>query len=154
MKYKSRIIINNGDRKGQSLVETALFFTIIVILLGGAVDLGRAFFSFIAIRDGAQEGATYGSLNPDDTSGIESRVRGSSTNPVNLADTTNVAIAVSWSDVTNKCSFTINAGEPHTITVTVTYQFRFVSPLLDSLSGTTISLPATITHAILYPPCA
>jgi hypothetical protein len=49
---------------GQSMVELALSITILLALLAGTIDLGRAFFTWLAMRDGAQEGATYGAINP------------------------------------------------------------------------------------------
>jgi Flp pilus assembly protein TadG len=42
---------------GQSMVEFALLLPIIVLLLVGVFDLGRAFFSYIAITNAAREGA-------------------------------------------------------------------------------------------------
>ncbi len=41
---------------GQSLVELALSFTFLLLLLAGAADLGRLIFSYISIHDAAQEG--------------------------------------------------------------------------------------------------
>ncbi len=68
----------NKRESGQSLVELALSFTFILLILSGAVDIGRAFFSYIAIRDAAQEGAVYGALYPDATD-VTTRVRNSAT---------------------------------------------------------------------------
>lgn len=59
---------------GQSMVELALIITILMILLAGVIDMGRAFFTYMAMRDAAQEGAAYGSINPFDEAGIISRV--------------------------------------------------------------------------------
>ncbi len=74
------------SERGQSLVELAMSLTMIMLLLAGAVDFSIAYFSFSAMQDAAQEGALYGSINPDDEDGIISRVRSASTNPVDLAD--------------------------------------------------------------------
>jgi Flp pilus assembly protein TadG len=41
---------------GQSMVEFALLLPLIVLLLVGVFDLGRAFFSYIAITNAAREG--------------------------------------------------------------------------------------------------
>ena len=57
--------INQARKEqGQSLVELALSLTLLLLLLGGAIDLGRMFFTYIALRDAAQEGAIYGSYCP------------------------------------------------------------------------------------------
>lgn len=51
--------------KGQSLIEMAVSITILLILLAGIVDLGRMLFTFITMRDAAQEAATYASAYPE-----------------------------------------------------------------------------------------
>ena len=65
---------HHPSEHGQSMVELALTITILMILLAGVIDMGRAFFTYMAMRDAAQEGAAYGSLNPYDESGIRARV--------------------------------------------------------------------------------
>jgi len=85
-------------QRGQSMVELALSFTMLMFLLSATVDVGRAFYAYIAIRDAAQEGAAYGSLNPTDVPGIAEHVRFSSTDPFDLTDLSSVNISVSWPD--------------------------------------------------------
>jgi hypothetical protein len=55
---------NHPHEKGQSLVEFALSLTFMLILLAGVVYFGIGLFYYIAMRDAAQEGALYGSMNP------------------------------------------------------------------------------------------
>jgi len=50
---------------GQSLVEVALVLPILLVILSGLVDLGRVYFTFVALEDAAAEGALYLSLFPD-----------------------------------------------------------------------------------------
>ena len=52
------------SERGQSLVELAISIVILIYLLAGAVEFGLAFFQFVQLRDAAQEGALYGSMNP------------------------------------------------------------------------------------------
>src|SRR5512142_977781 len=111
-------------RRGQSLVEMALFLMIILYVLGGAVDFGIGYFSFVAIRDAAQEGAIYGSIHPpyDGTaeSDIRNRVRNSaSPYPVNLNALPSGYISVSAPSGTE-------AGKP--ITVSVRYDYHLTLP--------------------------
>jgi Flp pilus assembly protein TadG len=78
---------SRSAQKGQSLVELALSMTVMLILLGGIVDLGRAFFTFMALRDAVQEGAMYGSLHPTSTVEIKNQVRDSSSLVSNMIST-------------------------------------------------------------------
>jgi hypothetical protein len=59
-----RLQMNKKKESGQSMVELALFITILLVLLAGTIDLGRAFFTWLAMRDAAQEGASYGAIYP------------------------------------------------------------------------------------------
>ena len=49
-------------QKGQSLTEFAVGVTFILIMLASGMDLGRAYYSYITVRDAAQEGASYASI--------------------------------------------------------------------------------------------
>jgi Flp pilus assembly protein TadG len=60
---RSKTLINRGT--GQSLVEFALILPLMVLIIAGLFDLGRAFFASITITNAAREGARYGALNPD-----------------------------------------------------------------------------------------
>jgi Flp pilus assembly protein TadG len=52
-------------RKAQSLVEFALGGILLMMLLAAAVDLGRAYYTYIVVENMAGEGAQYLSLKPD-----------------------------------------------------------------------------------------
>lgn len=144
-----------GKESGQSLVELAVSLVIMLILLAGVVDFGRAFFSYLSLRDAAQEGAVYGSICPTNLTKILARVRGASTQPVDLTDTTHVQIACSFiiggSEVA--CSGTPMPGNG--IKVAVTYNnFPLTMPFLGSILGTqTITLRAEVTDTILRTTC-
>jgi len=46
------------------MVEFALILPLMVLIIAGLFDLGRAFFDFITITNAAREGARYGALHP------------------------------------------------------------------------------------------
>ena len=54
--------------RGQSLVELAVSLVILLYLLSGAAEFGILFFQYVQLRDAAQEGALYGSMNPSTSS--------------------------------------------------------------------------------------
>lgn len=133
-----------GER-GQSLVELAMSLTFIMLLLAGAVDFSIAYFSFAAMQDAAQEGALFGSINPDDEAGIITRVRSASTNPVDLADTDAVEVVVLLSG---------DACEGNDITVKVIYDYPISMPFIGTIIGNQqITLNASVTDTILQPVC-
>lgn len=135
------------SERGQSITELAISFMVLVLLLAVTVDAGRMFFTYIAVREAAEEGAVYGSINPTDISGIEDRVRSSSTAPVDLTDTT--AVAVSPVVLGTACADGSNQVE-----VTVTYTFELTMPFVSSIIGTNqFPLALSSTSTILTPEC-
>jgi len=137
--------LRRGER-GQSLVELALSLTIILLLLAGAVDFSIAYFSFSAMQDAAQEGALYGSINPEDEEGIISRVRNASTNPVDLADDALVDVVVTLPG---------DACEGNEVRVNVIYDYPISMPFIGAIIGAQqITLNASVTDTILQPVCS
>jgi Flp pilus assembly protein TadG len=131
--------------RGQSLVELAISIVILIYLLAGAVEFGLAFFQFVQLRDAAQEGALYGSMNPSDTTNINLRVRNASTSPVNLLDTSTVEVIQTI--IGAPC-------EGNGIQVTVKFKHKIFMPFIPQFIGSsTIPLNATVTDTILSPVC-
>jgi Flp pilus assembly protein TadG len=62
-------------QEGSSLLEVALAAPLLLLLLVGAVDIGRAYFYAIEVSSAAEAGALYGSQNPTDTSGMVSAAK-------------------------------------------------------------------------------
>jgi len=52
------------DARGANLVEFAIVLVLLLLVLGGIADLGRAFSTYIAIANAAREGARYGARLP------------------------------------------------------------------------------------------
>ncbi len=50
--------------RGQSLVETAISLSVLLLIFSGAVDLGRAFYSWIQINNAVSEGAHWAATYP------------------------------------------------------------------------------------------
>lgn len=71
MNRRTRVQQSESGRKhgrrerGQSLVETAIVFPILLLLLAAVVDFGRAFDAYIVLTNAAREGARWGSVKPE-----------------------------------------------------------------------------------------
>jgi Flp pilus assembly protein TadG len=126
---------------GQGLVEFAVGIIMLLILLMGVLDLGRAFFSYLSILDAAQEGAAYGSIAPSDIDGIRQRVRDTSTGPINFVDLRDSQIDVQVFDY---------ACSGNNIKVSVQCNFTMATPFIG---GKILPLTAEVTDTILLPPC-
>ncbi|MCC7163178.1 MAG: pilus assembly protein [Anaerolineae bacterium] len=54
-----------GKEHGQSLVEVAVIFPFLLLLLLGAIEIAQAFNAYIALINSAREGASYATLYPE-----------------------------------------------------------------------------------------
>lgn len=127
----SKEINPEPKERGQSMVELALTITLLLILLAGTIDLGRALFTWLEMRDAAQEGASYASICP--TGDVDARVR------ANLNPIYTYSIIVSP-----------NTSRGSTKTVTVSTNLPLTMPFLSTILGSnTITIKATINDTIL-----
>lgn len=142
-------------QRGQSLVEMALSMIVILMLLAGAINFGIGFFSFVAIRDAAQEGALFGAIAPPlDTAArdeIIARVQTSSITPVNLSETT---VTVCTGTLFGDCAADASLCAGDLLQVTVTYNLPITMPLAGVFTGDAIPLTASATSTILKPECS
>lgn len=139
-------VVKNNTEDGQSLVEFTFSLIILLVLLAGLVDLGRALFTYMALRDAAQEGALYGSFSPADTTGIQDRMFQNSNLLSSLEGTGLININIT------------HDGPPCTgeaITIQITHNnFPITMPFLGTILGSqTINITASVTDTILAPGC-
>jgi Flp pilus assembly protein TadG len=139
--------------RGQSLVELSISLVMLLLLLSGAVEFGMAFFQFVQLRDAAQEGALYGSMNPSQITNIQNRVKGSSSSPINLSGSGVVAITISIDGVpSSDGGYSALDCEGHGLKVQVVYQHKIFMPFIPQvLNRTHIPLTASVTDTILSP---
>ncbi|RJP50090.1 MAG: hypothetical protein C4586_06395 [Anaerolineaceae bacterium] len=138
------------EPRAQSLVELAISLMIMLLLLLGAVEFSLALFQYVTIRDAAQEGAIYGSINPTDESGIQYRAVAAASDVVDIDPVSDVAVAY---NSTNHCEGT-TSGLPNSLTVTITFAHPITFPLVGPMIGSnTINLTASVTNTILQPTC-
>lgn len=135
---------NRKSQRGQSLTELALTLTILLTLLAGVLDIGRAYFTFLALRDAAAEGAAYGSFDPTNTSEIEDRVRGESPG----------GGLVDWTDASISTDIIGAACRGGGIEVKVQIEYTMLTPFIGSIVGSqTLPMSATVVNTILGPAC-
>jgi hypothetical protein len=127
--------------RGQSLTEFAVGITMLLVLLAGMLDLGRAYFSFLSLRDAAQEGALYGSIAPADTAGIRAHVRASSGWPVDFS---------SFSDAQIEVNVNGPACVGSEVVVRLHMDFTLAAPFIG---GKVLPLVAEAKDTVLQPTC-
>ena len=121
------------------MVELALVLPVLMLIMVIAIDFGRLFSTYIGIHNAAREGAAYGATHPTDNAGITTRAR----NELGGDAALNVSKTCASS-----CTSTLS-GVGNRITVSVTRQFVFITPLAGSLFGGNLTLEARATAPIL-----
>ncbi len=66
------------SEKGQSLVEFTASVVVLMIIVGGVLDIGRAYMIFVALENGAGEGAIFASYHPTWVTQTDAAAGGSS----------------------------------------------------------------------------
>ena len=144
------------QQRGQSFVEMALIMPILLLLLGGVVDLGRGFLILVAVENAAGEGALYGSVHPecltDDHAtticqgpeSVSGRIREEGRPIIDLTEANSVVAITIDGDAA------IVAGS--TLLVTVTHTYTPLTPLGHLLWGDRATVEATARQEILSPP--
>src|SRR5579875_2916654 len=85
---RSLLLLRSHD--GSSLVELALLTPVLVLLLVGSFDLGRACYAAIEVSAAANAGAEYGVQHPTDTAGMQEAAA------LNGANLTGLSASASW----------------------------------------------------------
>ena len=147
---------------GQAIVELALILPVLLLLLVGALDLGRVFYSQITINDAAREGALEGAKNP--TSFIAGTACTSANKDANriMCRTLNEArggfVTVAPADVSVACSTGACPATPtlgQTISVAVTGRMRLLTPILGAIFGSQdLAISANATAQLNAAPTA
>ena len=136
--------------KGQSLIELSAAVVVLLWLLAGIVDVGRAIFTQFSMQDAAEEGIIYGTSNPTHCDQIRERVQFNMTHEV-LPD--NIAVVVTiqnkygvWESCEAINPVDVYYGELMRIRTTQTFMMT-----MPFLAGTSVPLNAVAEGMILRP---
>jgi Flp pilus assembly protein TadG len=133
------------------MVEFVLVLPVMFLLIGAAVDLGRLFYSNVAVDNAAKEGALAGSRQPlcdspglticADPNNVTWHVNHEAPNLIDGAGNSLMSstVACRQPDGTLVQSIT-DCLDGYTYQVTVSMPFRLVTPLISALVPSTITL--------------
>lgn len=116
-------LVSTTKSRGQSLVEFALTLPFLLLILLGAVDLGRGFYYQVGITGAAREGVRTASVYTKTDAEIKTSARNEVASTIPLLDS---HIAVDPSPVRSP-------GQP--VTVTVAYDFAALTPVVSRMMG-------------------
>lgn len=150
---------------GQALVEMAITAPVLILILSGLLDLGRVYYTFIALEEAAAEAALYLAISPD-CQAESTDPDGDLTNQTNECADPNNAIyraetagndefdidlaewnipwdssklADGWTDPFDNCGGYKGIG--CIVIVQVRYEFEFLTPGMQNISSTVNGTP-------------
>jgi Flp pilus assembly protein TadG len=140
----SRILSARHRRlsRAQALAEFAISLPILLLIVGLTVDFGRVYYFDLSLRDASFAAARYAGMNPFDDPGIKSAAVNAA--PAGVLAITNVTISTPTNttcDGTSRVS-----GCP--MTISVSYVFSPMTPIITALTGTGITLSRSQTDIV------
>ena len=133
-----------SDEHGSSLIEMAIAAPLLLLLLLGVMDFGRAFYLMNEIAGAAEAGASFGSQDPKNTSGMQTVAKDNAPDVASATDISAFNAFASWgcecsdgTHVSSGCTSTptscaYNVVDYVTVTVSATYKCVFAWPGLPS----------------------
>jgi hypothetical protein len=156
-------VAHRSRNRGQSLVEFALVLPVLLLIVAGAIDLGRAYLTTINIQNAAKEGAFQGARDPAcdtnavsgcaDPQTVEARVE------LELdgipADAIEVRCYPPDADLSDPAPLPtakpslVNCVDGDLYRVTVDATFHLVTPIIGAIVGDSLALSASATSVVV-----
>ena len=149
---------SSPSQRGQALVEFAFVSLILLLLFGGAFDLGRVWYGAIGLESAAREGALAAASDP--TAFVPGSPCDPLTNPIIcrvIGEAAGSFVTIAPADVAVTCApgpCTAKATAGDTVTVSLTGHFELVTPFVALFGGSHLTIHSTATAARLLAPGA
>jgi Flp pilus assembly protein TadG len=138
--------LRRGKEEGSAAIEAALVLPILLLFMIGSVEFGRALWMYHTMLLAVEEGGRYAMVY-----GESSSLLGSASCPnvttVNLSNCTaakaNAYLADYYGGTDVSVSATEDSSTPANMTISATYSFNFITPVL--LPFGPITLTSTVT---------
>ncbi|MCL5950811.1 MAG: pilus assembly protein [Chloroflexi bacterium] len=133
------------SRSGQALTEFALALPMLLLVLLGAIDLGRAYSAYVTITNASREGARAAAAGVPGSATWISAIQNRAIQEANNSGITLTAsnITVTCAPVDESSGFNLghcsamSIGDP--IRVTITYNFNFITTYIFGIGSVPIS---------------
>jgi Flp pilus assembly protein TadG len=143
----------NRRESGVAMVEFALALPFLAIIAFGIIDLGRAYLTWVQVKNAAREGANYAQTHPyaqtpanadcADPDNVQYRARVDSSGSTSL----NVVTTPNTPNGTGCQLDIVGPSAGSSVTVTVTKSFTLFTPLISGITGP-ITVRAAQTQAV------
>ena len=123
--YRTRKLVSLArDTRGQSVVEFALVLPLLLVIVFGITEFGRAWMTMNVLTSAAREGARLAAVTGPDQDAVIARVN----QVCNSAKITPTAVTVTGPDADNRVTVTVDA-DFQVVTGTILGSFSGIIPL-------------------------
>jgi hypothetical protein len=155
---------------GQALVETAITMPLLILILSGLFDLGRIYYTFIALEEAAAEAARYLAIEPSCPTPASGAECSDPNNALYRAEHAGnkefdilnadwnipydaAAIALGFEDPFSQCGGVISIG--CVVVVQLQYPYTFITPGISAIAnnvsgGAGLTLEVQATEIMVY----
>ncbi len=141
-----RSVEQQSGERGTALVEFAVVAVVLLTLILGVIDVGRALYAYDFVSDAARRGARFAMVRGTACSGLSGGCPASVSDVQTYLQSNAPGIDTSALIVTGACvasgnsgpppSFTLPCTAPFGVSITVHYTFGFITPLVPPNSWT------------------
>ncbi|MGH2395070.1 MAG: TadE/TadG family type IV pilus assembly protein [Candidatus Limnocylindria bacterium] len=124
------------EERGQSLVEFAIALPLLLAIVIGIFEFGRAWNVRQVVTNAAREGARVAVIPTNDDQDVEDAV----TNYLTQANLDPALATVTYENVGLGGTY----GDPTTVNLSYPYEFRFIGPIVALLQGDDSAMAGTI----------
>lgn len=134
------------DPRGQSLVEFAISFPVVLLMILFGIDFGRVFLGWVTLTNTVREAANFAAINPN-----------AWTAPENAAAQTEYERLITAEAADINCTLPVTLPDPafptgrdvgSPATVAITCQFSLITPLIGNILGSQINVSASASFPI------
>ena len=135
--------------RGQSLVEICLGLIVLVYILAGLIDIGRAYFIYIALEDAAGETALFLAIKPvcQTEASDPSQCQGEMNAVARMRNANSVGL--DWDAVAYTFEVPLNAGVGDRVIVKLSYPYDLITPIISQIAGDRVNLSVQASQLVL-----
>ena len=122
----------SSREKGQAMVEFTLILPVLLMIIMGIVEFGRAYSAYLTIQNAAREGVRLGI-----TGATDAEVATAVEQVASTLDPSALTVNVTPAETSR------SPGE--LLTVTVSYRFQFLVPLISNIVGSLGNFTSSMT---------
>jgi Flp pilus assembly protein TadG len=132
--------------RGQSLVEFAISFPVVMLMILFGIDFGRVFMGWVTLNNAVREAANFAAINPTAWQGAGNSAAQAEYARLITAESGSTSCTLPSPLPSPSFPAGTDLGSP--TTVTVTCRFSLITPLIKNLLGNAINVSASASFPI------